>query len=111
VTPSGVAPVPLSCPATASASCAGTITIETKPVRQAKHKRKKRLRLGSRRVRIKPGGTKVVKIKIPARHRPLLKRLGSVRVRVTVSSYSQVGVSRAPRKAGLTLQTRRIAAR
>jgi hypothetical protein len=111
VTPSGVAPVPLSCPAVASSPCSGTITIETKPVRQAKHKKKRRLRLGSRRVKIKPGGTKVVRIKIPMRHRPLLKRLGSVRVRVTVSSYSQVGVARAPRKAGLTLQTRRIASR
>lgn len=109
VSPRGIAPVPLSCPATASRSCAGTITVETKPVRQAKRKKKKRLRLGSRRVRIKPGAVKVVNIKIPARHRPLLKRLKTVRVRVTVSSTSQVGVARVPtRKAGLTLRTHRI---
>jgi hypothetical protein len=119
VTSTGVAPVPLSCPATASRSCAGTVTVETKPVRIAhgktrgkggkKRTRKLRLRLGARRVRIKPGAVKVVKLKIPARYRKVLKRLRKVRVRVTVSTSAQVGVARVPeRKSGLTLHTRRI---
>ena len=111
VSPTGIAPVPVTCRADSAAPCAGTITVETKkPVRHGKKKRKKRLRLGSRRVRIKPGGTKIVNIKIPRRHRALLKRLGTVRVRVTVASPPRVGVARgATRRAGLTLQTRRIA--
>lgn len=109
VSTTGYAPVPLTCPATATAACRGTVTVETKPVRRPKRKGKKRLRLGSRRVRIAPGKGKVVRIKIPVRHRPLLKKLRKVRVRVTVSSYSQVGVASARgRKAGLTLRTHRI---
>jgi hypothetical protein len=112
VTSRGVAPVPVACPATATQACAGTITVETKPVRQGKGKKKRRLRLGSRRVRIKPGGVKVIQIRIPKRHRPLLKRLRTVRVSVTVSSYSQVSTSRVQtRKSGLTLRTHRIVAR
>jgi hypothetical protein len=112
VTARGVAPVPVVCPATATQACAGTITVETKPVRQAKHKKKRRLRLGSRRVRIKPGGVKVIQIRIPKRHRALLKRLRTVRASVTVSAYSQVSASRVQtRKSGLTLRTHRIVAR
>lgn len=112
VTSRGVAPVPVICPATATQACAGTITVDTKPVRQGKRKKKRRLRLGSRRVRIKPGGVKVIQIRIPKRHRALLKRLRTVRASVTVSAYSQVTTSRVQtRKSGLTLQTHRIVAR
>jgi len=54
----------------------------------------------------------VIQIRIPKRHRPLLKRLKKVRVSVTVSSYAQVSTSRAhTRKSGLTLRTHRIVAR
>jgi polysaccharide biosynthesis protein PslG len=110
VTPGGIAPVPLTCPVTAS-SCAGTVTIETQPVRATKRSKKHRLRLGSRRVRIARGKTAVVNIRIPARHRPLLRRLKTVRVNVTVSAYQQVGIARAGKRSALTLQTDRIAAR
>lgn len=122
VTPTGHAPVPLACPATATSACAGTITVETRPVRPAKKSskkknsrkgkkaKKKRLRLGSRRVRIKPGARKVVQIKIPARHRATLKRMKTVRVRVTVAVRTRPGTA-GTSKSGLTLRTHRITAR
>jgi hypothetical protein len=102
-----VAPVLVTCPASASSPCAGTITVDTKPVRAKKTKRKRRLRLGSRNVRVRPGSSKTVRIKIPRRHRPILKRLKTVRVRVTVSPAASPGTAR---KSGVTLRTSRIAA-
>ena len=111
VSRSGIAPVPVSCPAAATRSCTGRITIQTKKrVRKFRHKRKRRLHLGSRRVRVAPGQRKVVRIRIPARHRSVLRRLKRVRVRATVSSYAQVGTARVSRgrKSGLTLRTHRL---
>jgi hypothetical protein len=62
---------------------------------------------------VAPGKSKTVRIRIPARHRKVLKRLGRVRVRVTVAAYQQLGAARVARgrKAGLTLRTHRLRAR
>jgi hypothetical protein len=109
VTAAGVAPVPLTCPTTAT-RCSGKITITTKRIRLSKRGPKKTVRLGARAVKIKGGGKKVVKIAIPRRYRKLLKSLRSVRVRVTVETVRTVGTARA-RKSGLTLRTAKLAAR
>jgi hypothetical protein len=83
--------------------------VQTKPIRRGKRKRKRKLRLGSRRVRVAPGRGKVVKFRLPARHRRLLRRLRKIRVHVTVAPYAQVSASRtSKRKSGLTLRTHRI---
>ena len=108
VTAAGIAPVPLSCPTTAT-NCSGKITIETRPIRTSSHSRKRTVRLGGRNVKIKRGGSKVVKIAIPKRYRSLLRSLGKVRVRVTVETPRPVGTTRT-RKSGLTLRTQKLAA-
>jgi len=111
VTSTGIVRVPLACAASAGV-CSGTATVVTKPVRQRRGQRKRPLRLGTRRVRIKPGHTKVVKFAIPAGQRRILRRLRKVQARVTVSPHSQAGASRIQsRRAVRTLHTANIAPR
>jgi hypothetical protein len=109
----GVAPVPMRCP-TGGATCVGTITIQTTPAKvapkgKAKAKKKaKKVTLGSRKVRIKAGKKVVVRIKISAKHRRALARLG--RVRVTVAAAAKPGANRRARsrKTAVTLRTARL---
>lgn len=105
VTTRGVVRVPLACGG--AGVCAARATIVTRPIRQRKGQRKHQLRLGTRRVRIVAGQNTVVKFVIPRRHRALLRRLGKVRARVTVSSSPRN--SHVSTRPAVTLRTGRIA--
>jgi hypothetical protein len=102
VTAAGVMPVPVSCPAGAQ-SCAGTVTIATRPIRTRKGGRKKTIRIGARNVRVRPGNTTIVKLSIPRRYRALMADMGRVRARVTVSPTRKTRLGKQPRQASLTL--------
>ncbi len=110
VTPSGIVKVPLSC-AAAQEVCSSTATVVTRPVRQRKGQPKRRMRLGTRRVRIKPGHTKIANFALAPRQRRLLRRLKRVRARVTVSSHPRSGAARiASRRSVRTLHTAKLTA-
>lgn len=112
VTASGIVRVPLAC-GEGTGACAARATIVTGPVRQRQGQRKRALRLGSRRVRIRAGQSKVVKFTIPKRHRTLLRRLKKVRaqVKVSPSSRSRKAARLSSRLATYTLRTGHIARR
>jgi len=110
VTSRGVVRVRLACGGSAGV-CAGTTTIVTRPIRQRAGQAKRRMRLGSRRVRIRAGRSKVVKFVIPRRHRPLLRRLKKVRAQITVPAPRRSATHRPRRRAVYTLQTGKIAPR
>ena len=73
VTSRGVAPVPVALPASASRRAPARSRSRPSPVAPTEEGGRKppqaRLRLGSRRVRIGPGKSKVLNMRIPARHR------------------------------------------
>lgn len=70
MTRSGVVPMKLACSRKAKAPCAGTLKVETAQRWGAKGK-KRIVRLGQRKFRVRPGRTLVVKLKA----RPVAKRL------------------------------------
>lgn len=109
VTAGAIVRVPLAC--AGAGVCAAKATVVTRPVRTRKGQPKRRLRLGSRRVRIMAGQSTVVKFKIPRRHRALLRRLKKVRAKVTVSPTSQATAHVSSRPGVYTLRTARLAAR
>ena len=106
----GVVRVRLACGGSAGV-CAGTTTIVTRPIRQRAGQPKRPMRLGSRRVRIRAGRSKVVKFVIPRRHRALLRRLKKVRAQVTVPSARRSAAPGSSRPAVHTLHTGKIAPR
>ena len=107
VTSGGVAPIPVSCPVGA-ASCSGTVTIATKPMRTRVGAAKKIIRIGARKVTIRPGKSTVVKLGIPRRYRKLMAGMGKVRAKVTVTA-SRTSRSSKQRKTSLTLNCNKLA--
>lgn len=60
-------------------------------------------------MRIKGGAQKLVRISIPKRHRPLLRKLKNVKVVVTITSTSDVAAASArQRKQSLTLKCAKL---
>ncbi len=110
----GVAPVPVKCKR-GKRVCSGTITIQTtqakvtsKRKRAKAKKSKRRVTLGSKRVRVKPGKRVVVRIRISPKHRRALARLGHVRVTVNAAAKPSALRRSHSRKTAVTLRTARL---
>ncbi|MEA2405686.1 MAG: polysaccharide biosynthesis protein PslG [Thermoleophilaceae bacterium] len=109
---SGVAPVPVKCKP-GKRTCVGTITIQATQAQvtrktRARSKSKRRVTLGSRRVRVKPGQRLVVRIKLSTKHRRALARLGHLRVTVNASAKPTALRRTAVRMTSVTLRTTRM---
>jgi hypothetical protein len=105
----GVAPVPVKCKR-GKRTCVGTITIQTTQAKVTRRKSRstRRVTLGSRRVRVKPGHRVVVRIRIAAKHRRALARLGHLRVTVNAAASPTALRAARSRKTAVTLRTARM---
>jgi hypothetical protein len=85
--------VPVSCPASHSGPCAGTVAAQTSgKVAIASRKRGRRavLRLGSARFRVSPGKAQGVKIKLSRKARRTVRKLKKVKLRIVLSETRTV---------------------
>ena len=108
-TPSGKAPVTVTCPE-GEAACAGEVTITARVPRTSRGSRRggsRTVRLGSRHVRVRPGHRKTVHVRIPRHLRRLVARKASVKLTVHMASSKGDGAARR-RTTRKTLRTARL---
>ena len=95
-------PVSISCPVTATRGCRGTLTLELPAAGASARaggwagaaRRRGRVRPGTARFWTAAGQTAVVKVKISRRGRPILRRLGRVRVDARIARRGGGTISR-----------------
>ncbi|HEX8065101.1 MAG TPA: cellulase family glycosylhydrolase [Thermoleophilaceae bacterium] len=109
-TPSGKAPVTVTCPA-GERACAGEVTLTTRvpPRRRGRGAKSRQVRLGGRQVRVRPGGRKTVHVRIPRHLRPLVARRSRLHLVVRMAGKDARGQSR-NRSSRKTLRTERLRA-
>ena len=110
-TRSGKAPVRVTCPA-GETVCAGVVMLTARVRNRRRGIRRSAVRqvqLGSRHVRVRPGGRKTVHVRIPSRLRRLVAQSGHLRIVVRMVGSGEGGSSRrqSTRK---TLRTARLRA-
>jgi hypothetical protein len=109
-TPSGKAPVTVSCPA-GDTVCAGEVTLTTrvKRNRRSRSGRTREIKLGARHVRVRPGARKTVHFRIPRHLRRYVARRTKVKMVVRLEGMSDNGTARR-RSTRKTLSTARMRA-
>jgi streptogramin lyase len=98
LTRSGKVKLSLKCPLAETLGCHGSVTLQTAAKvaagSGAEAAARKRLRLGKARFRIRGGQTRTVTVRIARRGRALVRRKGSLRVRVLVAGIDKTGNKR-----------------
>ena len=109
-TPSGKAPVTVSCPA-GEAACAGEVTLTTRVRRNRRSRsgRTREIRLAARNVRVRPGSRKTVHFRIPRHLRRYVTSRSKVKMVIRLEGMAENGTTRR-RSTRKTLSTARMRA-